>query len=78
MNNRFSKGDVKLMNKMIKECDELIKKLGDMPFEEGLPLLKKGFSEIANEYNTSGIEAFKKYLEWEKLKYRKSFKNRHS
>lgn len=52
------------MDGILKECDELMKSVGDMPFEEALPLLKKGFREIGDKYNTPGIEVFKTYIEW--------------
>lgn len=52
------------MDRMIKECDDLMKSLGNMPFEEALPILERGFREIGSKYSTSGIEAFKMYIEW--------------
>jgi hypothetical protein len=56
--------EVDQMNEVIKECDELMRKYGHMPFDKALPHLRAGWWAIAEKHGMTGPEVLEQYLNW--------------
>jgi hypothetical protein len=52
------------MDEIVKECEELMKKYGHLPFDKALPHLQEGWWRIGSKYGISGTEVFKRYMDW--------------
>lgn len=57
------KGDEK-MDTIIKECNDMIKSFGDIPFDKALPHFQDKLWNIAEKYNMTGPELLSKYMDW--------------
>ena len=54
------------MNKLqiAKDFDKFMKSLGDMKYDEALPLMQEEMWRIARENNTTGPKVFEIYMDW--------------
>ena len=61
---KYDDGEVILMNQIVKECHELMTRLGSLPLDQAMPTMQDGLWEIAARHNTTGDEVFKQYMDW--------------
>lgn len=45
-------------------AQEVENELKDVPFDKGLPMLRKKFDELADRFNTTSVEIGKLYMEY--------------
>jgi hypothetical protein len=52
------------LSEIVKACEELMKKYGNLPFDIALPYLQKGWEDIGRKHGIRADEVFIQYMDW--------------